>query len=478
VSNLLDIDQITSKAHTAASDFYKLDQEQTDRIVTAAYEAGFDNRVRLARMAVEETGIGVVSDKIIKNVIATRYVYRDIKHMQTVGIINEDETNGILEIARPIGPIFAVTPITNPTSTVLFKILIALKTRNPLIIYPHGGAKTCSIEAAKICYEAVLKAGAPENCIQWIKRASREEVIELMGHKHIALVLATGSVSLVRQAYSSGNPAIGIGPGNVPVYIGKTADVPFTVDQILLSKTFDNGTICASEQAVIVSRNNSKEVIEEFKRRKAYFLNEEEISKLESVAFSVANKVMNTEVIGKPASVIAKMAGFEVPEDTTVLIACLEGKVGLGSPLSLEILAPILAFYEVENFQAGIEMCRKINSHGGLGHTVSIFSNDPDKIRYFARELNAGRVLVNTPASQGALGGGYNRLSPSMTLACGAGGKNITTDNITARHLLNIQRIAFRREDRCAICDQDLYFNENLDTNEVNRLCQERYENW
>ncbi|MCX6271316.1 MAG: aldehyde dehydrogenase family protein [Bacteroidetes bacterium] len=469
------IDNLTGNASGAASEMYRLTQEQTDHIVKAVYEAGFNQRVTLARKAVEETGIGRLEDKILKNVIATRYVYQDIRDMQTVGILNEDEVNGIIEIARPIGPIFAVTPITNPTSTVLFKILIALKTRNPIIIYPHGAARNCSVEAARICYEAALSAGAPEHCIQWLKRASREEVIELMGHKRIALVLATGSVSLVRAAYSSGNPAIGVGPGNVPVYIGKTADVPFTVDQILYSKTFDYGTICASEQSVVVSRYNAKEVIEEFKRRKAWFLNEEEIKRLERIAFSVTNKVMNVEVIGKPAYVIARMAGIEVPEDTTVLIAPLGDKVGIESPLSLEILAPILAFYEVNSFREGIEMCRKINHHGGLGHTISIFSNDPVKIRYFAAELNAGRVLVNTPASQGALGGGYNKLQPSLTLACGAGGKNITTDNITARHLMNIQRIAFRRENRCIICDLDLYENESLTASVVEERCEERY---
>lgn len=478
MSNTVDINAITDNASKAAAEFYRLDQVQTDNIVRAAYEAGFNHRVSLAKMAVQETGIGIVEDKIIKNVIATRFVYRDIQNMQTVGILSEDEVSGIIEIARPIGPIFAVTPITNPTSTVLFKILIALKTRNPIIIYPHGSARKCSVEAAKICYEAVLKAGAPENCIQWVKRASREEVIALMGHKRIALILATGSVSLVRAAYSSGNPAIGVGPGNVPVYIGKTADIPFTVDQILSSKTFDNGTVCASEQALVVSKNNSQELIAALNKRKAYFLNEEEIFRLEPIVFSKANRVMNVEVIGKSASVIAGMAGIKVPADTSVLIAPLGDKVGIDAPLSLEILAPILAFYVVDSFRAGIDMCRKINAHGGLGHTVSIFSNYPEKIREFAAELNAGRVLVNTPASQGALGGGFNRLQPSLTLACGAGGKNITTDNISARHLLNIQRIAFRREDKCAICDQDLYFNEKLDSVEVDKACKERYENW
>lgn len=464
-----------ANAMQAAQAFESFNQKQIDDIVKAAYEAGFNARITLAKMAHEETGIGKWEDKVIKNVIATRYVYRDIHSLQTVGILKEDTDNGIVEIARPIGPIFAVTPITNPTSTVLFKILMALKTRNPIIIYPHGAAKNCSVKAARICYEAALAAGAPENCIQWVKRASRDEVIALMGHKRIALILATGSVSLVRAAYSSGNPAIGVGPGNVPVYIGKSANISQAVDQILLSKTFDNGTICASEQAVVVSKFNSDKVKEEFIKRKAWFLSAEETEKVEAVAFNVALRVMNVEVIGQSAYKIAKMAGIAVPEDTTVLIAPLGDIVGLEAPLSLEILAPILAWYEVENFLGGIEMCRKINRHGGLGHTVSIFSNDDEKIRYFAQEMNAGRVLVNTPASQGALGGGHNALKPSLTLACGAGGKNITTDNITARHLMNVQRIAYLKEDHCAICDQEIYTDETIDAGMAELACRRKY---
>jgi len=464
-----------ANAMQAALAYESFNQKQIDDIVKATYEAGFNNRITLAKMAFEETGIGRWEDKVIKNVIATRYVYRDIHSLQTVGILKEDTENGIVEIARPIGPIFAVTPITNPTSTVLFKILMALKTRNPIIIYPHGAAKNCSVKAARICYEAAIAAGAPENCIQWVKRASREEVIALMGHKRTALILATGSVSLVRAAYSSGNPAIGVGPGNVPVYIGKSANIAQAVDQILLSKTFDNGTICASEQAVVVSKFNSEKVKEEFIRRKAWFLSAEETEKVEAVAFNVALRVMNVEVIGQSAYKIAKMAGIEVPEDTSVLMAPLGNKVGIDAPLSLEILAPILAWYEVENFLGGIEMCRKINRHGGLGHTVSIFSNDDEKIRYFAQEMNAGRVLVNTPASQGALGGGHNALKPSLTLACGAGGKNITTDNITARHLMNVQRIAYLKEDHCAICDQEIYTDETMDAGMAELACRRKY---
>lgn len=466
------IDEVMVKARNAADIFAGYDRQTTDRILKAVYEAAFNNRFRLAQMAYDETGIGKVDDKVIKNIIATRYVYYDIKDFPAAGIISEDPVSGITEIARPLGPVFAITPVTNPTSTVLFKILICLKTRNPLMISPHGAARKCSIEAAKICYEAAIEAGAPENCIQWLKRVSKDDVLAFMGHKKTALIIATGSVGLVKAAYSSGNPTIGIGPGNVPVYVGKTADVRFAVDQILASKTFDNGTICASEQAVVVSKHNAEELKAEFKRRKAYFLNPQEIAMLEPIAFNIPQKVMNASVIGQPAHKIAEMAGFEVPENTSVLIAPLE-KVGIDSPLSFEILAPILAFYEVENFEQGITRCREINRYGGLGHTASIFSNDEAKIRHFAETMNAGRIVVNQPSSQGALGGTYNALQPSMTLACGTGGKNITTDNISARHLINIQRIAQRRVTICREHQEQGSYccNAKMSAEEIDMVC-------
>jgi acetaldehyde dehydrogenase / alcohol dehydrogenase len=468
------VEEVVQRARAAAEVFGTFDQEQTDRIVYAVYRAGFNNRWKLAEMAWKETGIGNLHDKVIKNIIATRFVYRDIKNQRSVGVIGEDPVNMITEIARPMGPVFAITPITNPTSTALFKILIAMKSRNPVILFPHGAARKSTIEAARICYEAALEAGAPVDCIQWVPKATRDQVLTFMSHRRIALVLATGSVSLVRAAYHSGNPAIGVGPGNVPVYIGKSADVPFAVSQILLSKLFDNGTICASEQAVIVSRYNASLVREEFKRNGACFLTSEEIEKLGRFAINSAQHSMNPEVIGKDARVIAQMAGIVVPDQTRVLIAEMEPhQVGHSYPLSLEILAPILAFYEVRNFEEGIIMCRKINEQGGLGHTVSIFSNDDEKIRYFAHALNAGRIVVNTPSSQGALGGLYNGLTPSMTLACGSGGKNFTTDNISVKHLLNIQRIAYRKIRFCAEHQQLDAFccDANLSIDEVDEKC-------
>jgi len=280
-------------------------------------------------------------------------------------------------------------------------------------------------------------------------------------------------VELVRAAQRSGNPAIGIGPGNVPVYIGRSADVAFAVEQILMSKTFDNGTMCASEQAVVVNRYNADEVIREFKKRKAYFLSKQEIKRLEPVAFNKEQKVMKVEVIGQPAPLIAEMAGIKVSSDTTILIAPLD-RVGMESPLSLEILAPILAFYVADDFEKAIELCRQINQHGGLGHTASIFSKREEKIAYFASVINAGRVLVNTPASHGALGGTYNKLRPSLMLACGSGGKNITTDNITVQHLLNIHRIARRKV--CPDIEKDFvhyYLDENLDADTIDAMHRE-----
>jgi acetaldehyde dehydrogenase/alcohol dehydrogenase len=469
----LDIEQVMDNAARAADALRLLDQEQTDRIVEAVYLAGFNNRVSLAKLARQETQLGKWEDKVIKNVIATRYVFRDIRNLKTVGIIAEDKEHEVVEVAEPLGPIFAITPITNPTSTVLFKILIAMKSRNPIVIRPHGAAARCSVEAARICADAARRAGAPEHCIQWVMRSTREEALEMMAHKKTAMILATGSVELVKAAARSGNPSIGIGPGNVPVYIGKSADVPFAVDQIVLSKTFDYGTVCASEQAVVANRVNADDIIHEFKIRKAYFLDKEEIRRLEPVAFDSQRRVMRTEVIGQPAAKIARMAGIAVPDDTSVLIAPLE-EVGLSSPLSLEILAPILAFYVADDFEAAIELCRRINRHGGLGHTASIFSTNEERIEYFASVMNAGRILVNTPASQGALGGTYNRLRPSLMLACGTSGKNTTTDNISARNLLNVHRIARRKVTPCISPDFiPEYLDETNDAEAIERKCPE-----
>jgi len=463
------IEEVMQKATHAAAIFSQLSQEHTDRIVRAVYEAGFNNRVKLAKMAHEETGLGDWKDKVIKNVIATQFVYNDIKDLKTVGIISDDKESGIVEIAQPLGPIFAIIPVTNPTSTVLFKILIALKARNPIIIRPHTKAAKCSNETARICYEAALKADAPEDCIQWLDQTSREETQALMSHKDLALILATGGTGLVKASYSSGTPAIGVGAGNVPAFIEASADIPFSVEQIFISKTFDNGTICASEQAVVTEKSTADKVIAQFKARKAHFLTDEEIKKLESVAFDQEKGVMSMAVVGKTAVTIAKLAGIDVPADTRLLIAQLKG-IGKEYPLSSEILAPILAFYTADDFDHAVNICIDLNFHGGIGHTVSLFSNNDEKINKFASVMNAGRIVVNMPSSQGAVGGVYNTLHPSLTLGCGTGGKNITTDNISAKHLLNIQRIARRRtNERLERFDKNLYFDESLDTGAIEK---------
>ncbi|MFZ2657542.1 MAG: aldehyde dehydrogenase family protein [Victivallales bacterium] len=464
------VDEYFTRAKEAAAVFSQLDQEQTDAIVKSVYKAGFKNRIRLARMAAEETGLGKWQDKVIKNAVATQFVYEDIKDQKTVGIIHEDRVSGITEIAQPMGPILAIIPVTNPTSTVLFKILIALKTRNPIIISPSKKARKCSCEAARICYEAALKVDAPENCIQWVEDTSRETTQAMMTHKSLSLILATGGTGLVKSAYSSGTPTLGVGAGNVPVFIDKSADIPFAVEQICISKLFDNGTICASEQAIVVEKCIASKVEEEFRRRKACFLTAEQVKLLETVVFDGEKKLMNADIVGQTAMTIAKKAGLDVPPDTQLLIAPLKG-VGDEYPISSEILAPVLAYYIADDFEHAVNICIDLNYHGGIGHTASMFSNDDEKIKQFSMLMNAGRIVVNTPSAQGAVGGIYNMLSPSLTLGCGTGGKNITTDNVTAKNLLNIQRIARRRENqRLEKFDKSLYFDETLDADAIEKI--------
>ncbi|MFC2102338.1 aldehyde dehydrogenase family protein [Bacteroidota bacterium] len=469
------IEEILEKATFAAAIFNQYDQAHTDRIVKAVYKAGLNNRVRLAKMAAEETQMGNWQDKVKKNVVATQYVYENLKHQKTVGIISEDAHTGIVEIAQPIGPILAVIPVTNPTSTILFKILIALKSRNPIIISPHRRASKCSIETARICLEAAMAADAPEDCIQWSTHKSREETQFLMQHPKLALILATGGTGLVHEAYSSGTPALGVGAGNVPVYIEKSADIPFAVEQLIRSKTFDNGTICASEQALVVEKEIAGKVKEEMKKQGAYFLNPEELVAVEKVAWFAGSKSMSPEVVGQSVEKIASMAGITVPENTRILVAPLE-KIGEEEPLSSEILAPILAYYEANDFDDAIRKCIDLNYHGGIGHTASIFSYDEEKIKKFAIMMNAGRIVVNMPSSQGAVGFMYNTLEPSLTLGCGTSGKNITTDNVSARHLLNIQRITRRRmNERMVNMGFDIYYDESIDADTLENEFNKNY---
>ncbi|MHB1036000.1 MAG: aldehyde dehydrogenase family protein [Pirellulales bacterium] len=458
-----EVEEYFYRARAAAAIYSQFTQEQTDRVVKAVYEAAFRNRVRLAKLAREVTGLGRWQDKVIKNVVASQFVHEDIKDLRTVGVISDDPITGIVEIAQPMGPILAIIPVTNPTSTVIFKALIALKTRNPIIFSPSPRARACSDETARICYEAALAADAPEHCIQWLGDCSHELTQAVMRHRSLALILATGGAGLVKIAYSSGTPAIGVGSGNVPVYVERSADLSFAAEQIMISKLFDYGTICASEQALVVEEAIAEPLAAEFRKRKAHFLSDAQVKRLESFAFDADRNAVNPEIVGQPAPRIAELAGLDVPADVELLVAPLAG-VGPAWPLSSEILAPILAWYVVDDFRAAVNRCIDLNFYGGIGHTVSIFSNDDAKISQFASLMNAGRIVVNTPSSQGAVGGIYNLLHPSLTLGCGTGGKNITTDNVTASHLLNIQRIARRRENqRLAKFDLNLYYDESLD---------------
>lgn len=415
-------EELVERALFAAAEFQQFDQEQTDRIVESVFIAGFNNRVRLAKMAYEETGIGNWQHKVLKNVIATQMVYDSIKNEKTVGVISQNHLTGITEIAQPLGPIFAITPVTNPTSTVLYKTLICLKTRNPILISAHRGAAKSCAETVRICYEAALEAGAPEDCIQIIPAGTRELTQMIMAHPKIALILATGGTGLVKAAYSSGNPAIGVGPGNVPVFIDKSADIPFAVRNIITSKTFDNGTICASEQSIIIEKQIEQEVMAEFEKQQCYFMTPEEIKKVEKIAISPDSGTMDPLIVGRSAAVIAERAGIIVPEGTKILLAKLDG-VGKEHPLSVEVLAPILAFYTAKDYQEAIKLCIDLNYLGGIGHSAGIYANDEERILEFSQIMNAGRVVVNTPTSHGAVGGTYNTLPASLTLGCGTGGK-------------------------------------------------------
>jgi acetaldehyde dehydrogenase/alcohol dehydrogenase len=462
-------DGLFEAAGRAAAEFLELDQAETDRIARAVYLAAMDHRVRLAKMAAEETGLGIWQDKVIKNVIGSQLVYEHIKRQRTVGIISEDSFSGIIEMARPIGPILALVPVINPTSTVFFKILIAMKTRNPLIICAPWLAKGCVFEAARVCAEAARAAGAPEASVQWTAKPSLEKTRELMCHPGVSLILATGTGDLVKACYSSGTPTIGVGAGNVPVYVGSSADIPFAVRNILRSKTFDNGSVCASEQAVVVKREIAAIVMDEFRRQGAHFLDPGQVESVARIAFDRDRGTMTAAVVGQPVARIAEMAGISVPEGTRLLIARMDG-VSRQHPLSAEILAPILAFYVEADFETSIRRCAEVARFGGAGHTAVIYSNNPERIQYFAEAISVARILVNTPSTQGALGGMYNTLPPSFTLSCGSGGKNSTTDNISVRNLLNIHRICRRRENqRWRNVDIGKYLDEGLGGEAIER---------
>lgn len=415
-------------------------QEQIDDIVKAMAEEGMRASKWLAKVAAEETQIGDYEDKILKNLFATKGVYEHIKDLKTVGIIHSDEDRKVYHIAEPMGVIAGLTPTTNPTSTALFKSLIAVKSRNAIIFSPHPRAADCTCQTAEIMHKAAVRAGAPKGIIGSIYYPTMEATNLLMKHPDISVILATGGSGMVKAAYSSGKPAYGVGPGNVPAYIERSADVKKAVSYILASKTFDNGTICASEQAVICERVNSSEVRRTLEDMGAVFLSEEDKHKLERFAFRYDGG-LNAGIVGKPATYIAKEAGIKVPSDTRVLVVELGG-VGMSYPLSKEKLSPILAYYEVENWQEACELSKELLALGGMGHTLSIHSENEEVITRFALEKPASRIVVNTPSSFGGIGG-TTGLVPSLTLGCGVLGGNSTSDNIGPMNLINVKRLAY-----------------------------------
>ncbi|TGA96649.1 bifunctional acetaldehyde-CoA/alcohol dehydrogenase [Sporolactobacillus shoreae] len=438
------IGQLVANAQKAAEAFRPLDQQQINEIVRQMALAGLDQHMKLAKMAVDETKRGVYEDKIIKNIFATEYIYNSIKNNKTVGIISEDSYEEIVQIAEPVGVIAGVTPVTNPTSTTMFKSLISIKTKNPIIFAFHPSAQKSSSAAAKILLDAAVKAGAPENCIQWIETPSIEATQQLMHHPGVSLILATGGPGMVKAAYSSGKPSIGVGPGNVPCYIEKTADIKQAVNDLILSKTFDNGMICASEQAVIIDQQIYDEVKQELISNKCYFLNTEEKKKVEKLVIDERRCAVNPQIVGKSASFIAGLAGVTVPSDTKILIAELK-TVGPESPLSREKLSPVLACYKAKTTEEGFERTEEMIAFGGSGHSAVIHSNDQSVLDAFARRVKVGRIIVNAPSSLGGIGDIYNHFIPSLTLGCGTYGGNSVSTNVGTANLINIKTVANRR---------------------------------
>lgn len=421
------------------------DQIKVDRIVEAMVKAGYENARRLAIMAVEETKIGVVEDKIIKNQFATRNVHEYIKDMRTAGVIKEDTEKGVVEIGSPMGVVVGIIPTTNPTSTILYKAIIAVKARNSIVFSPHPRAIKCCLEAARLMEEAAISAGAPKGLINCLSVTTREATDELMHHSKTAVILATGGSAMVKAAYSSGNPAYGVGPGNVPAFIERTADIADAIDKIISSKTFDNGTVCASEQAIVTETIIAERVITELKKRGGYFVNGADLTALEKTVIQPGGGV-NPKVVGQSPKTIAELAGITIPEGTKVIVASLNG-VGKDFPLSAEKLCPVLGLYIEKDWKKACERCFELLQYGGLGHSLVIHSKNEDVIREFAIKKPVFRILVNTPSSQGAIG--YTTgLAPALTLGCGTLGGSITSDNVSPLHLINIKRLAYHLPDK------------------------------
>jgi acetaldehyde dehydrogenase/alcohol dehydrogenase len=449
VDSAENLELLIERVKKAQKIYSKFSQEQVDAIFKAAATAADKARIPLARMAVEETGMGVLEDKIIKNHFASEYIYNKHKNAKTCGIIKEDKVNGTKIVAEPLGILAGIVPTTNPTSTAIFKSLIALKTRNAIIFSPHPRATKSTIAAAKLVLDAAVKAGAPEDIIGWIDVPSIDLSGQLMKHPDIACILATGGPGMVKAAYSSGNPALGVGPGNTSAVIDETADVKMAVSSILMSKTFDNGMICASEQSVVVVEDVYEEVKKEFEYRGAYLVNEAEQKKMVALPFiDPARGTAHPAIVGQCAHKIAELSGFKTPENAKVLLV-ERPKVDWSDPFSREKLSPILSLYKAKNYEQAAEMAYELVIKGGAGHTSVLYtdSRSEDRINKYAEKMPTCRILINTPSSQGGIGDLYNfKLEPSLTLGCGSWGGNAISGNVGVEHLLNYKTVAERRE--------------------------------
>lgn len=455
------IDSLAEKGQKALKELSKKSQQEINDIVHQMSMAAVDQHMHLAKLAYDETGRGIYEDKAIKNLYASEYIWNSIKDNKTVGIIGEDKQKGLTYVAEPIGVICGVTPTTNPTSTTIFKAMIAIKTGNPIIFAFHPSAQQSSKYAAKVILEAATKAGAPKDCIQWIEVPSIEATKQLMNHKDIALVLATGGSGMVKSAYSTGKPALGVGPGNVPTYIEKTAHIKRAVNDIIGSKTFDNGMICASEQVMVVDKEVYTDVVKEFKLHQTYFVNKNELQQLEDAIMNEDKTAVKPDIVGKSAVDIAKLSGISVPEKTKLLVAEIDG-IGKDYPLSREKLSPVLAMVTAKSTGHALQICEDTLKFGGLGHTAVIHTEDSQLQQKFGLKMKACRVLVNTPSAVGGIGNMYNELIPSLTLGCGSYGRNSISHNVSAVDLLNIKTIAKRRNNmQWFKLPPKVYFEEN-----------------
>ncbi|MCG1681200.1 bifunctional acetaldehyde-CoA/alcohol dehydrogenase [Staphylococcus epidermidis] len=455
------IDSLAEKGQEALKELSKKSQQEINDIVHQMSMAAVDQHMHLAKLAYDETGRGIYEDKAIKNLYASEYIWNSIKDNKTVGIIGEDKQKGLTYVAEPIGVICGVTPTTNPTSTTIFKAMIAIKTGNPIIFAFHPSAQQSSKHVAKVILEAAIKAGAPKDCIQWIEIPSIEATKQLMNHKDIALVLATGGSGMVKSAYSTGKPALGVGPGNVPTYIEKTAHIKRAVNDIIGSKTFDNGMICASEQVMVVDKEIYSDVVKEFKLHHTYFVNKNQLQQLEDAIMNEDKTAVKPDIVGKSAVSIAKLSGISVPEKTKLLVAEIDG-IGKDYPLSREKLSPVLAMVTAKSTRHALQICEDTLNFGGLGHTAVIHTEDSQLQQKFGLKMKACRVLVNTPSAVGGIGNMYNELIPSLTLGCGSYGRNSISHNVSAVDLLNIKTIAKRRNNmQWFKLPPKVYFEEN-----------------